>query len=79
MMGLLIYLGCTTIVGFAIALTLCSTGGTFASFFSPKQQKRLLFKPWERVIICVLAYATMLPWAIGYWGYRIIRYVRKGR
>ena len=79
MMGLLIYFGCTTLIGAAIALTLCSTGGTFASFFNPKHQKRICFKTKERVIICILAYTTMLPWAIGYWCYRLVRYIKKGR
>ena len=78
-LALIIYLISTTVLSIALACILQETDGSFDVFFSRKYQRAVCFTVKQSIIICLVSYALMPIFAIGYWIYRLFRWIKRGR
>lgn len=73
------YLIVSTVWSIGLACVLQSSGGDFHPFFSRKYQRAVCFTVKQSIVICALSYTLMPIFAIGYWIYRLIRKIVRGR
>ena len=79
MLGIIIYLITTTVLSIVLACILQETDGSFDVFFSRKYQRAVCFTAKQSVVICLISYTLMPIFAIGYWIYRLFRWIKRGR
>lgn len=78
-LGIIIYLISTTVLSIAIACILQETDGSFDVFFSRKYRRAVCFTVKQSIVICLISYTLMPIFAIGYWIYRLFRWIKTGR